>query len=282
MNSRYYLINSKNEKKELCNLRIDKEHPENFYAIEYDTVRYKNDADFELNQQGFKFVPFDITFDYKFTDYDIQIDFTNFIDADEEMLLEKEVVGEGQSYFRRVIFKSTYQTPVSQVELYEGNLVFTALSQWFQDEVVRIVTSADTSSAYPLTYPFTYGALGTGETILFNDFNTEVPLLIEFVGESTNPSYTLQNPFGTIIYSGKINYSPSAGEKIVIDSNRFTVELRNATDNTFISNLYQDQDFTQSTWCYLDSKGEYKFTITHEGIEDIQCDVKYRKIRPII
>ncbi len=279
MNSRYFLINGKGERRELCSLI---EHPRNFYGFKKEIIKYKDDADAELNQQGIKFEPFDITLKYKGTDYQDFIDGSNFFDLNTDMLLEKQVISTGQSYLRRVTFKDGMLTPIRQVELYEVEIKMVALSMWFQDEVTEIITTNDTTSTYPMDYPFVYGNIGVGETILFNDFNVRVPLQIEFVGVADNPEWQLESPFGEVLYQGKINYTSLSTEKIVINSNRGTVELRNASDDTFIDNIFQYQDFSLETWTYMDFKGEYKFKIAHDGLGTLKCDVKYRKIRPLV
>jgi len=279
MNSVYTLINSKGERRELEALL---EHPQNQYSINFEIIQYKDDADFELNQQGIKFTPFDLIMMFKTQDYDVQSTFINFFDFDKEMILEKDVKALGQKFNRRVIFKFVEQNPVRQIESYQGQVIVTALSQWFQDEVTEIVTTDVTSSEYTLTYPFTYGQLGVGEAIINNDFNTRVPLVIEFVGIADNPRWQIESPFGTVLYRGQINHTTTAAQKITIDSSRGTVELRNAADNSFIDNIFQDQDFTLETWTFMDFKGDYKFIIEHDIGSVLKCDIRYRKIRPIV
>lgn len=272
----YYLVNDAGDKLQLDRLT---EHPKNKYSIDYNIVRYKDDADFELNQQGIRFTPFELDIKLKTTDYDKILTFFDFVEQLNAMFLEK-VTTDGEVYQRRIVFANEELDPVQCFELYNGTITFTALSEWFQEEVFETVPTDAGGSTFPMTFPIVFGVANVGEIPITNETNRLIPLEIQIFGYAENPNYTVFNSLGEIAYQGKLNLTIQSGEKAVINTRRGKVELYDTSDN-LISNEYQNQDFTLDTFIYLPVKQTSTFQIEHDGSGAIECTVQYLRTESV-
>lgn len=182
----------------------------------------------------------------------------------------------GEKYRTDIILSSIEKSEIGERNFLECEVAFTALSFWYR-EVVEISTEIieDSIKTYNYTYPFSYHSFTKDKIVLNNEGQFETPLVLEFFGNTTSPSYYLMHN-DKIVGNGQIGVTVEIGQKLLIDSNIITsrIELQDS-NGKYIENVYGLSDFSTTRFLNL-PLGESILHIGSESLEIPLIKVSYR------
>ena len=169
-----------------------------------------------------------------------------------------------------MLFRSIYESDdrafcyvdiksLSKQELVAGTLqsqvVFQKLSLWLKNQTYTVTVNEDSlGRSYPYSYPYTYSAFFEGKIRINNRGVQKAPLLIEIIGEVSDPEIIIRKN-NEIITMLRLYHTQSNGEIHVsaIPNNQYIRQV----DNGETASIYGSQDFTCDNFLFVEP-GEFE------------------------
>jgi len=135
----------------------------------------------------------------------------------------------------------------------ECDLVLDCLSLWYitKPGVWSSAPEATGGKVYDFGYTYTYSGGVSNQIRLQNNSLLDSPLRLSIFGTAYNPTWrVLVN--GNTVASGSVTATIQNGNKMVLNSVDSDLEIAEyTTADAFVRNLYQDTDFSESTFVYV-------------------------------
>lgn len=174
-------------------------------------------------------------------------------------------------YYLKCRVQSMDKTEIGAGNVLVCPIVFIGFGTWYEAlTVISGVIGGGNSKRYPYPYGYKYGA-GNVLVASINNGAITSPCRINIEGYVENPKWILYQG-NTKICEGVVNVTVPSNQKLVIDSNPDSMEIAVYTmSNEFVSDAYQDSDFTTQRFIYLPA-GECN--ISFVGIANANVEVK--------
>lgn len=148
---------------------------------------------------------------------------------------------------------------LSKQELVAGALqsqvVFQKLSLWLKNQTYTVTVNEDSlGRSYPYSYPYTYSAFFEGKIRINNRGVHKAPLLIEIIGEVSDPEIIIRKN-NQIITMLRLYHTQTNGEIHIsaIPNNQYIRQF----DNGETVSIYSSQDFTCDNFLFVEP-GEFE------------------------
>lgn len=144
------------------------------------------------------------------------------------------------------------------------------LSLWLKEKTIEIIANgSQVKKSYPYLYPYAYSSSYNGRINIKNEGLDKAPLVIEISGDVINPEVNIIKN-GLVISKLKL-YIEKSNATVKVNSvpNKQEMTLE---DTNQITNIYQEQDFNEDNFLYLDH-GEYELEFKPGTATKSRCKI---------
>lgn len=210
----------------------------NYSSIKLSDSEVITSKDYELMTVGGDLLFYAETNEQKYEDY---FNFLRFV-ARTPIYLHYQTPNNTESYRTLVQLTNLEKTEVDEDGILHCPISFKRLSLWFGDtlNVIDVGNEIDNGKDYPLTRPYSYGAISYENMSILNNGMVEAPLLIEITGSVTDPVYSLSQD-GVVYGRGKII---GTYDYVSIDSDDANENIILKVGDSTIANAVNYQDLT--------------------------------------
>lgn len=237
---------------------------------------YEQAGDFLFRTTN-KYKPTAITGEMNFKGYANYSEFASFLEH-EPLIFCYSPLGNDTWYFRDVTCEALSKAePQAQSSRLICKIDFLPLGLWYEKTKVYKTEPAIEGNyfTFPLTFPFTFKDVESGNVLIKNNRPKAAPCKITFYGALSNPSWALVYN-GVTISTGSLTAEISENERIVIDADPASIEVSMYNADGVRIDLSQYIDFEAETFIYAPT-GNSTLQVTHDGTSEINVMVEVKQ-----
>lgn len=237
---------------------------------------YEQAGDFLFRTTN-KYKPSPITGEMNFKSYEVYAEFASFLEH-EPLTLCYSPIGNDTWYFRDVTCETLSKSePQAKSSWLICKIDFLPLGLWYEKTKVYKTEPAIEGNyfTFPLTFPFTFRDVESGNVLIKNNRPKSAPCKITFYGPLVNPSWALVHN-GNTVSAGSLTAEISEAERIVIDADPANIQVSKFNPDGVRTDLSQYIDFESETFIYAPT-GNSTLQVTHDGASEINVMVEVKQ-----
>ena len=212
-----------------------------------------------------------------FTDYSAYTEFARFASRQPIKLLYNP---NGVTYTIDTLIGELSKAEIGyKTDRLESDLVLECLTLWYRLRKPEWSSSSEAQGGkvYDFTYNYQYSGTLRNQIRLRNDSLIDSPLRLTIFGVAYSPSWrVLVN--GQSVAEGSVEATIQEGNKMVLNSADNDLEIAEfTTSDVYVRNLYQNTDFSKSTFIYI-PPGESLLTLTASDGGDLLASAEVMEL----